>query len=395
MFLKQIDLSESSCDLPFANTRRFCTSPFESIFTEKLAEIKEKHQNNQNQSPKKSSQNNPITENFFSPKSSKTFKDYSLNEKLRIKWLRVIRDYTKIQQTQLVFNYLKTAHVFILMRELRLRKFMTLWKLRYQQETCRDKWKQFASFLLKKQLTANLIHDAKKVEKVKARLERQSRRKKERIENEPTISNDMNELAKQNVQEILAPLATLQPLKQTQSHESANHSHSHETDSSLHQSRDVSIANEEEEEPQTTTEEKIANLQTENEILLRRIREGEKREKVQKQFLTKFIKLGMIFGIVFTIFFVFIGVMIGKSVRDTEGKLKQYISNQATLTQDLASGLSILRSAVENLTGTNNKTVPDTVRQLENELNQTDVNETIELNANETIEITVNETNNN
>lgn len=389
--IKDIDLSSSSFNgASFFETNHFCNSYNESIFSKKLSEMKRNsspnkqyNQANNNadyddefkETPRKDS-NNVLTNGFFSPRSTKMLKDYTLSEKIRIKWLRSIRDYVKLQEMQVVYNYLKTANVKVLIRGLRLRKCFTLWHLKHQELCLLNKWRNFSSLLVQKQRTERLKKDASKIRKARAAMVKVPTTK-ENGEGSCGVNEKFDELAEKTVQNMLQPILSLktsekpQSSEENDSHSKSSHHHHHHRN--RHQSEEniktrdlnIEVENEEANEDGNIVDENeardkaISHLTNEKEILERRINDCEKRAKEQEQLIRRLIYIFIIISAVFA-FAVFIaGIMIGKSMKSTERKLNTFISSQSRVTQDITAEVADFRVALTKIANLNRTVVPD------------------------------------
>ncbi|OHS97427.1 hypothetical protein TRFO_09416 [Tritrichomonas foetus] len=129
----------SSCE-NLLEQKHFCNAS-NSIFTERLAEYDLESKNK-----------------------------YSEKEKLRIIWLRVIKKYTKVQEMQHVFNFLKEANIALVMREIYLRRYLANWRIKYVRETFRGRWKHYMEYINRKDSVEYYKTQASKARRVRSMI---------------------------------------------------------------------------------------------------------------------------------------------------------------------------------------------------------------------------------
>lgn len=383
--IKDIELSESSFQgVSFPEVRNYFSSYTQSIFTKKLAEMKKNKmssnrypQNSRSnegegyndvyETPRKDS-NNVLSKDFFSPRSTKMLRDYTLSEKLRIKWLRSIRDYMKLQEMQVVYNYLKTANVKVLIRELRLRKCFSLWSLKFREHQKRQKWENFASFLVKKQRTEIFNINAAKTRKTRAALAKASVNKEvKKGDGIYGVNEKIDEFAERTVENMLQPILALKP---SEKQNSSNHSHHHQHRKKQQsneinepvKTRGINIV-EDRNENENQTNENQTNEKTvnENEILERRISDCERRIKEQEQYIQKIIRLFTIISIALGVVVFIFGLVIGRSIVSNKKNINTFINSQTAITQELTAEVADFRIALTKMSGLNKTVVPAVV----------------------------------
>lgn len=390
--IKDIELSSSSIQgTPFTEGYNFFSSYTQSIFSKKLDELKKsKMPNNRNSqnnnedgsynndiTPRKDSKN-VLSKDFFSPRSTKMLKDYTLSEKLRIKWLRSIRDYMKLQEMQVVYNYLKTANVKVLIRELRLRKCFSLWNLKYQEVKAQNKWKNFALFLVRKQRTAIFNVNAAKTRKTRAALAKASVRQEAKNNEGPyEINEKLDEFAEKAVENMLQPIISLKPTdkpaekpedKPVDKQNSSSHRHRHRSKQSdgnneTIKSRDINIL--EDKNENQTNENTTPSLEKQNEVLERRISDCERRIREQEESFRKIARLFAIFAIAFGVIAFIFGLIVGKSIISNKRNINTFIISQSAITQELTAEVADFRIALTKMSG-KNKTVGSAIVEATN-----------------------------
>lgn len=372
--IKDIELSSSSFhESTFPEINNFFSSYTQSIFSKKLAEIRKNkmpnnrapqnnQSNNEDDDYETPRSNNVLTKDFFSPRSTKMLKGYTLSEKLRIKWLRSIRDYMKLQEMQVVYNYLKTANVKVLIRELRLRKCFTLWRLKYQECKKKQMWLDFASFLVKKQRTKTLKANASKIRKTRAALAKASVNAENKNGDGPYgINQKIDEFAVKTVNDIIKPIMALKPSgKQDSSHKNHQHRNKQQSEEIIVpiKTRDVYISENEFGSDEQDKDIIISNLEKKNEELEKRLSDFELKSNEQQQHINRLTHQFMILVIILGII-VFITIFIvGKSIISNNRRIDTFVKSQTAITQELTAEVADFRIALTKMSGTNKTVVP-------------------------------------